>query len=149
VAVDFFGGVRAQQLVLDVEGVLQLQMCPVIERIAEAVWDGLRPFLELFVVTRLAGDVFLGDAVGPHRAPFVVVAGQPGLCQVVEAGVGGDFLGGQVTVIIVDRHLRRVLVVESPCRFGLQQEIFAQKLLCHLFCSLSVAALLAPRGQGA
>jgi len=115
---------RAQQLLLDAERPSQLQVRPVIERITDTAGNGLGPFLELLIVRCLARDVSFGYAVGAHRTPFVVIPVQPGLGKVVESIVAGDLIGRKVTMIVVDRHLRRVLVVQGPGCIGLQEKVF-------------------------
>ena len=104
-------------------------MRPVIKRISETAWDGLGPFLELFIVACIAGDLFFGDSVCSQGPPFIVVAVQPGLRKVVELMVRGDQFGGKMAVIVVNGHFRRVLVVESPRRLGLEKKIFGNKLV--------------------
>ncbi len=64
-----------------------------------------------------------------------MVAVKPGLREVVEPMVGGDFIRRQVTVIVVDGHFLCVLVVKNSSGFGLQEKIFSYKF--RHFCLLS------------
>ncbi len=118
--VDAFSSLGAQKFIFDAEGVFQLQVRPVIERISKTARHGLRPSLELLVVTCIAGDIFFRHAVSPHRPPLVMVAVEPGLGYIIEPMVGGDKIGRQVTVIVVNGHSLCVLVVKNPGCFGLQ-----------------------------
>lgn len=78
-------GLRREQF-LDAEGSLQLQMCPVIQRVAECIRHRLSPFLEFLPVAGvLTGAIFLINTIGTHGTPFVVVATQPKLCDALEA----------------------------------------------------------------
>ena len=82
-------GVRLEQL-RDAERTLQLQVRPVVERVAQRVRHRLRPRLELLPVRRVAGAEPLRHAVGAHRPPLVVIAVQPDLGDRGEAVVLGD-----------------------------------------------------------
>ena len=81
---------------------LQLQMTPMIHRIANAKLQRLGKFQKPFIGRLVSGDVLFGDSVGPHQPPFVVVAGkdtlfvyttQPDLHQIIESAVFIDLLG--------------------------------------------------------
>ena len=66
-------------------------MGPVIEGIAHGIWHGFGPFLEFFPVAGiLSCAVTFINSVGSHGAPFVMVALEPDLSQVVELPVVGD-----------------------------------------------------------
>ena len=70
------------QTLLDTESGLELQMCPVVQRVAESIRHGLSPFLELLPVRRiLTGAVALVYTVAAHSAPLVVVTHEPDLCD--------------------------------------------------------------------
>jgi hypothetical protein len=56
-----------------------------------------------------------------------MVAFEPNLSQIFKAAVGGDLLRRQVAVVVNNRHSRRVVVVEPPCGFGLEQKIVVEK----------------------
>src|SRR5262245_26260568 len=67
------------QQIVDAEVANELEMRPVIERIAQRRRYGARPGDEFLVRARIAGAVAFGYAVGAHRAPLVVVAFEPDL----------------------------------------------------------------------
>ena len=109
--------------IVDAEVPRQLQVRPVIERIAQAARHRRCPRQELLVRIRVAGAVPLGDAVGPHRPPLVVIALEPDLEEVGEPAVLGDVLRRQVAVVVDDRLVRRVGLVEPARRLVVEQEI--------------------------
>ncbi|MBA7705172.1 hypothetical protein ES703_113996 [subsurface metagenome] len=102
-------------------------MCPVVKRISQSIWNGLCPFFELFVIAGIAGAEPFADAVGSHRPPFVMVAVEPGLGEIVKLMVDGYLLDRQMAVIIINGHFLGVFVVKSLCRFCLQEKIFIHK----------------------
>ena len=111
---------------------------PVVQRVAHGIGNGLGPFLELFPVgSVLACTVAFVYAVGTHGAPLVVVASEPDFGQRTELVVVGHHLGDEVAVVVDNRHLGRMFVVERLCSFGLQQEVFIHKFL-HNVCVLSI-----------
>ena len=119
---------------LDAERRLQFEVGPVIERIPHSVRNSLCPFLEFLPVGGvLARAVFLVDAVGPHRAPFVMVAAEPDFGDGTELVVIGHHLRNQVAVIVDDGHLGCMLVKQFLRGFGLQQEIFRHKIFHGIF----------------
>ncbi len=75
------------QQFINAEVALKLQVSPVIEGIAQRVRHRGRPGLELLKGRGHAGAKALGCAVGAHRPPFVMVALQPDLKQVLELPV--------------------------------------------------------------
>ena len=115
---------------VDAEVTAQLQVRPVVERIADQRGDGAREGEELVVVAGgVAGDEVLRHARGAQGAPLVVVAAEPDLREVGELPVGRDLVGREVAVVIEDRLLRRVLEVETPGpRIG-QEEVVGQERL--------------------
>ncbi len=116
------GRLLVQQLV-DAEVALQLEMRPVIERVAQAVRHGLRPRQELVVRIGVARAEPLGDAARPHRAPLVVVAFQPDFEQICEPAILGDVLRRKMAVIVDDRLRRRVRVKQPLRGLRLEQEV--------------------------
>ena len=122
-------GRRGVQQLRHPEGGLQFEVRPVVERVAHRIGHRLGPLLELFPVAGiLARAILLIDAVGTHRAPFVMIAFEPDLRQVVEAVVLGDIRGNQVAMVVDDRHLGRMVVVKTLRSLGLQQEVVVVKL---------------------
>ena len=94
-----------------------------VERIAQTLRHGRGPGLEFFPVAGVTGDEAFIDAVGTQAAPFVVIAFEPHVRQVGEARIGGDVFGRQVTVVVDDRLVRGVIVVERLGPLGFEQEI--------------------------
>ena len=101
-------------------------------RVADRHFQRLGEAKEALIVRLVPGDKVLRDAVGAHDAPFVMVseegpvrvaAAQPDLSQVVKAAVLIDLARGDVAVIVDERHLRRVVMVEVCGGGGLQEEI--------------------------
>ena len=111
----------------DYDIAMELEMRPVINRIAQRVRDGARPCQELFVRRRISGDVSFGYAVGAHGAPLVVIAFEPDLGKIGEAAVFGDVFRGKMAVVVEDRLRRGVIVIESPGDVGGEQKIFAEE----------------------
>jgi hypothetical protein len=118
VAVEYFG---------DAEVAAQFQVRPVVEGVAHRVGHGFGPLLEPGVVVGIAGDVAFRYAVGAQGPPLVMVAVEPDAGQVGKPLVGGNLVGGQVTVVVDDGHAGRVFVVEVAGRVGLEQEVFGKK----------------------
>ena len=124
---DFTGILRIEGLV-DAKRRLQLQMSPVVEGIAEAVGECLSPLFELFPVgSVLACAEPFCHPIAAHGSPFVVVAAQPDLGDGFKTLVFSHLLRNQVAVIVNDRHLGRMFVIQLLCRFALQQEVLVHK----------------------
>ena len=118
---DPLGGCVVEQVV-DPKVAAQLQMRPVEERIAERVRHGLGPRLEFLPRGGGAGDPLLGDAVGPHGPPLVVVAVEPDGVEVFKPPIFRDVARAQVAVVVDDRLPRRDLVIEGGRRVTGEQE---------------------------
>ena len=100
-----------------------------VERVAHRIGNRLGPLLELLPIGRiLARAILLIDPVGAHGAPFVVVAFEPDLRQVVETVIRSHVLGNQVAMVVDDRHLGRMVVVKTLRSLGLQQEVVVVEL---------------------
>ena len=100
------------QELVDSEIACELQMRPVIERIAQGVGNRCSPRLEFFLRRRIARDASLGNSIRPHRAPLVVIARQPKLGQIRELVVGRDLRRREMIVIIDDGLGRRVTMIK-------------------------------------
>src|SRR5690606_4380716 len=109
------------------KGALQLEVRPVVERVAERCRNGRRPGFELLPRARVAGAAALGDAGGPHRAPLVVVTVQPELGDAGELVILRELGGGQVAVIVDDRQLPGDVVVEPPGGLAVQQKVLVEE----------------------
>jgi len=122
------GGVGLIDEEVDAEIAAQLEVRPVMQRIADGLRDGAGVGEELVVVAGdFAGDEILGHPVGAHGPPLVMVPGEPDLGEILELPVGGDLLGRQVAVIVENGLRRGVLVVEPSRGLGREEEIFVEK----------------------
>ena len=119
------GGLFAQDI-LDAEHAAQLQMRPVEHRVADAVFEARGKGQPLVMPACVAADELLVHAVGEHHAPLVVVAAEHQLADVFELMVFIDHARGDVAMIVINRHVFRVLVIQL---FG--HIIFKQKILIH------------------
>ena len=93
-------------------------MAPVVQGVADQLWKGLGPSLEFLPVRSVAGDIFFINAVGTHLTPFVVVASQPYLSDILKFAVLTDFLGINMAVIVQDRHGLSIVVIKLLSHFG-------------------------------
>lgn len=125
---DFLCRVFIEQIV-DAEVTFQLQMRPVIKGIAERMRHGFRPSHEFFKRRGGAGAEAFGRAVGPHRAPFVVVALQPNLEKIMEPAILRHVAGGEMTVIITNRLGGGEAVIQSARRTRAQEKIIVDERL--------------------
>ena len=125
---DHVRGLAAEQLI-DPEEALQLQMRPVIDRVADQAGHNLGKAVELVAEARAAGDVFLRHRIGTHHAPLVVVPCEPGLADIGKLLVFVNLRRIQVAVIVEDRHFFRVLMVQPARSLGREQEVLSNKAL--------------------
>ncbi len=107
----------------DAEVILQLEMSPVVKRIADQLRDRFGKCEILLVRRRVAGAEALRDAVGPHGPPFIMIAGEPDFSQVGEAMVRCDLRRRQVAVVIENRFRLGIRIIERVRRFGLEEKI--------------------------
>lgn len=134
-------GLRAEQ-VGDAERRLELQVGPVVQGVAHGIRNRLCPLLELLPIgSILACAEPLVDAVGTHGAPLVMVALQPDFRQVVEAVVRGHVPWNEVAMVVDDRHLGGVLVVEPFGGTRLQQEVVVVELFHDRYFGLDFYAV--------
>ena len=122
----FFRGVCAEMSGV-AEISLQLQMGPVIQRIADQLFQRLRPFLKFLARRSVAGDVIFLYAVGAHLTPLIMVAAKPHLSDVFEMLVLRDLLRIEVAVVVEDRHNLSVVVIQFLCGFCGKQKILVHK----------------------
>ena len=115
------------QQLINAEVALQLQVGPVVQRVAQRVRHGGRPGLEFLERLGRAGAIALRHPVGAHRPPLVVVPLQPDLEQVLELPVLRDVPRRQVAMIIKDRLRLRELVIEPRRRPGVQEKVFVNE----------------------
>ena len=138
--VNLTGSLRVQHLI-NTKDTAQFQVCPVIERIAHCMFKRICPFLKLLIRRFVTRDIFFWNTVGTHRTPFVVIAAQPNLCQVGELIIFGNLLRNQMTMIVNDRHLCSVLMIELLRRLRLQKEIGIKKCF-HIMNGIFVLSVM-------
>src|SRR5262249_61767358 len=98
-------------------------MCPVIQGIAQNMWDGARPSEKFFPRLSIARAIALRHAMGAHGAPLVMVAFQPDLKQIRELSIARDVTRRQMTVIVEDRLLSCIMPVQMTSRLVLKKKI--------------------------
>ena len=98
---------------VDAEVAFQLEMCPVVERIAQRLRNGGRPGEEFFAGRCVAGDQAFSDAVAAHGTPFVVITFQPDFVDVFKLPVLRDVLWRQMIVVIQNRFVFGECVIEA------------------------------------
>ena len=91
---------------------LQFQMGPVIQRISYGVGNGFTESLEFFEIGLGPCDVFFTESHASHGSPLVVVSAQPDVSDVSESRIFSDHLGIQMTMIVIDWHVFRILMVQ-------------------------------------
>ena len=130
------GGLRGEGLVV-AEELPQLQVAPVVHGVADGHLQRLGELHEALKGGLGTGHILLGHPVGAHDPPLVVIAEvgavgvlapQPQLDQIVEPAVLIDLLGGDVAVVVHQRHGLRVVVEQVLGGVGAQQEILIHKL---------------------
>jgi len=100
----------------DAEVALQFEMSPMVERVAEGGRNGASPGEKLFGRRGVAGAIALVNSVGPHGAPFVMIALQPDFEQIIEAAIRGDVRGGKMGMVVEDGLALGIDMVELPSR---------------------------------
>ena len=95
-------------------------MAPVIERVPERVRHRLSPRHELVVRISFASAIGFTHAVGTHGTPLVVVAFKPDFEKVLELPVRRNVLWWQMAVIVEDRLVLGIAVVQPLGMFGLK-----------------------------
>ena len=106
-------------------------MRPVVNRITERRRDRFGKREKLFPIAGITGAEFLRDTIGTHGAPFVMVTGEPDFVEIPESFVTGNLLRRQMTVIIVNRFLRGVVVVQLPRNVTVKEKIFGDEGFHH------------------
>lgn len=118
-----FGGIGFVEEFVDAEEAFQFEGGPVVEGVAQGVGDGFGPGGEFVFPGGVAGDVGFGDAVGAHGPPFVVVATKPQVADGFIRRVAGDFVDGEVGVVVVDGFVFGELMVKAAGGFGGEEEV--------------------------
>src|SRR4051812_12293524 len=98
-----------------------------VQRIAEGMRDSRGPRLEFLERLGVSGDKPLGHAISPHGAPFVVIAFEPNLEQVVEPAIFCQVARRQVAMVIKNGLLFSELMIKASGGSCLQQKIFVNE----------------------
>ena len=123
---DLFGCFSIQSALIT-EVLFQLQMAPMVHGVSDGTRQSLGKFLEFLPVRRIARNVLFLHAVGAHHTPFVMVAAQPHLGDVLKPAVLEDLPRADVAVIVDDGHIRRIFMIELLRRGSGKQKILVHK----------------------
>ncbi len=123
---DSGGGGFVQQFV-DPEVALQLQVGPVVERIAQRLRHGARPSQKLVARIGITCAEPFVHAAGSHGTPFVVIPLQPDFEQISELPVGSHILRRQVAMVVQDRLRLSVFCEEAARRLGAEEKIIVDE----------------------
>ena len=96
--------------------------------VADAVLEGGGERLPLLQPGAVAAAVLVVHAVGEHHAPLVVVAAEHELADVGELVVLRNLCRRDVAVIVEDRHVLRILMIQLLRHVIFEQEIRVHKL---------------------
>ena len=131
----FLSGVAVQHAVIAEEAV-QLQVAPVVHRVADGHGQSLCKLLEALAVGLIAGNVLLRHATGAHHAPLIMVAkvaavrvaaAQPHLSDILKAAVLIDLAGRDMAVVIADGHILSISMVQVLSGGVLEHELLIHK----------------------
>lgn len=125
---DGLGRIAGKQKIVNAEVSRQFEVAPVVHGIAKRMRHGLGEFLEFFASRGISGDEFLGNSIGAHDAPLVVVGSQPSVCDISPAPIFCDFRGGKMAMVVDDWKRFRVFVIKNLRRAGGQQKIRMDEL---------------------
>ena len=131
----FLSGVAVQHALVAKEH-MQLEVGPVVHRVADGHGQSLCKLLEALAVGLITGDVLFGHTIGTHHAPLIMIAevaavrvaaAQPHLSDVLEAAVLVDLAGRDVAVIVADGHSSCIVVIQMLCGSRLEHEVLIHK----------------------
>ena len=121
------GGRGFIQKIRNAEISLQLEMGPMIERVAQRVGNGSCPSQKFFIGRSVPGDVVLRDAIGPQGAPFVMVSLQPDFPEIPKPTVSGNVLRRKMTVVVENRLRNGELMIKMARGIVREKKIFGEK----------------------
>ena len=75
-------------------------MRPMIQRISNRIRHRFSPFQKFLFIGGLTGNILFIDTQGTHGPPFIMVASQPRLADIFKNSVLGDFVWGQMIVVV-------------------------------------------------
>ena len=107
-----------------------------VERIAQRLGNRCCPRLKLGEGFRIARAKTFRHTVRAHGPPFVMIPLKPDLEQVLKLTVQRNVTRRQVTMIIQNWLWLSKLVIETPCRAGLQKKIIVDDSLKNILQTL-------------
>ena len=109
------------------EVTLQLQMRPMVERVADERRKRTCERFKLFIIVGISRDHALGKSAGAHGAPFVVIGTEPDLRDISILFIFGNFFRIYVTMVVNDGHFRCIMMIQDFCSLRIKQKIFVHK----------------------
>src|SRR6516162_3017896 len=102
-------------------------MCPLKQWITQSVGNSRCPLFKFFPIGFISCAITFGNSIRAHGPPLVMISVQPNLGKVFKLLVFSNFLGRQMTMIIDDGHALRILMVQTPGCFIIEQKVLVQK----------------------
>ena len=128
-------GIHFIQCLSDSEIALKLQMRPMENRISRRIGQRSGKCHKTLFIAALTGNERFRFAVLPHQPPLVMVVAQPNLGDILRGAVLPNIFGTQVTMIIDNRHMLCVLMIQPLGRLIFKQEMFIHKCFHRFFPS--------------
>ena len=98
-----------------------------VHRVGDQLGHDTGEGIELVARVGVAGDQAFLDPGPAHQPPFVVIMAKPERAKLVPALVLGDLGRGQVVVVVENRLVCRVLVIQPTRRLIVQQKLVVNK----------------------
>jgi hypothetical protein len=89
-----------------------------VQGVANELWHARAIRAEFLKVRGISRDIFLRNAAGAHRAPFVMIPVKPDLGDVTVTLILCDLLGREMAVIVDNGLIFGVLMEQAPRSFG-------------------------------
>ena len=124
--IDFVRSGGVEHLV-NAEGCLELQMSPMIERIAKSVGESLGPLHEFLARVGISGDIALVNSVGSQRAPFIMITAEPEFGDVGESFIFSYLFRRKMAVIVNNGKLFGMLMIETARALRVKKKIFVDE----------------------
>ena len=102
-------------------------MAPVIQGIADSLAQALCPLAELLVIGSIPGDILFFYTAGAHETPFVMIAAQPYLGDIIKLTILSDLSGIDMAVIVQDGSSLCILMIKLFGCFCLQKKVLVHK----------------------
>ncbi len=98
-------------------------MAPVIDRIARSPLQSGGKCGKLLKVIAVTGNQFLRYTVRAHQTPFIMIGAEPELRNGTEGYILGNLLNGNMAMIIHNRHMLCVLMVQYDSTFRIKKKV--------------------------